>query len=74
MSRIVRENEEAVAIRELAAKILGWDYENTETFSISMLREMVLGKDHPDTKRLIKAIDYAHTNDPPLWLNKSIYK
>lgn len=67
-----RPNKEAEAIRELAAKIMGWDREDVDTFSFQMLKEMLRGKDHPDVERCIKAIDWGldQTNPHPLWLGE----
>lgn len=50
-------NKEAEAIRDLAAKVLGWARKDVDTFSLSALKFIAQPKVHPDTKRLCDAID-----------------
>ena len=70
--RKIEKNEEAEAIRNKAAEILGWEREDVDTFSLRMLREMLQNKEHVDAVKVVKAIDEGlKPNNPhPLWMGR----
>jgi len=66
------QNKEAEAIRDLAAKVLGWDREDVDTFSLKMLREMFRDKKSGDGKKVYNAITWGFDprNPNPIWLGE----
>lgn len=72
-------NKEAEAIRELAAKVLGWPIEDVDKVSHRMIQVIIREEAKvkgSDAWRLNRAIDWGHhpDNPHPVWLDDPIKK
>lgn len=74
-------NKEAEAIRELAAKVLGWPEEDVDKISHRMIQVIIrkrpdINERGSDAWTLNRAIDWGHhpDNPHPVWLDDPVKK